>query len=70
MVSWMEVVTELKGACTLLEYTVSGDLTDAKTFDGEGSTQYEAEWILYKDVLEKNNVTKKVLWLDIRGNHG
>ena len=49
---------------------IVGDLTDAKTPDGEGSTQYEQEWISYKDVLYGAEVPSKVLWLDIRGNHG
>lgn len=47
-----------------------GDLTDAKTPDGEGSTQYEQEWIVYRDILYHTEIPEKVLWLDIRGNHG
>lgn len=51
-------------------FYIPGDLTDAKTPDGEGSTQYEQEWISYKNVLYGADVPSKVLWLDIRGNHG
>lgn len=51
-------------------YNYTGDLTDAKTSDGEGSTQFEEEWIIYRDILYRAEVPKKLLWLDIRGNHG
>lgn len=48
----------------------SGDLTDAKTFDGIGSQQFEGEWKNYKNILDECNVKDKTVWLDIRGNHG
>lgn len=47
-----------------------GDLTDAKTFDSLGSKQYEDEWKLYKNTLDKCKVSDKTVWLDVRGNHG
>lgn len=48
----------------------TGDLTDGKNSDNIGSTQYEDEWMTYKDVLTKANVHNSSFWLDIRGNHG
>uniref|UniRef100_A0A1B6D3N4 Uncharacterized protein n=2 Tax=Clastoptera arizonana TaxID=38151 RepID=A0A1B6D3N4_9HEMI len=47
----------------------SGDLTDAKTRDSLGSKQYEDEWKIYKNTLDKCKVVEKTLWLDVRGNH-
>ncbi|XP_043278139.1 transmembrane protein 62-like isoform X2 [Venturia canescens] len=47
----------------------SGDLTDAKTQDGMGSRQILAEWKNYKQILDDTKVTKKTIWLDVRGNH-
>lgn len=48
----------------------SGDLTDAKDIDHLGSRQYEQEWKIYGDILERANVRNKTLWMDLRGNHG
>ncbi|UJR16488.1 hypothetical protein I4U23_003391 [Adineta vaga] len=47
---------------------VSGDLTHNRdhTF---GSDQYEEEWIIYKNILTRTNVTQHTTWLDMRGNH-
>ena len=47
----------------------SGDLTDAKDSDGVGSFQIAEEWRTYRDLLVRNNVLKKTVYLDIRGNH-
>jgi len=47
----------------------SGDLTDSRSKSPLGSGQFEQEWIWYHDVLESTNVTKKTVWLDLRGNH-
>ena len=47
----------------------SGDLTDAKDSDGVGSFQIAEEWRSYRDLLVRNNVMKKTVYLDIRGNH-
>lgn len=47
----------------------SGDLTDAKTKDAIGSQQYESEWKHYRDILKEFDISKKTVWLDIRGNH-
>lgn len=35
-----------------------------------GSKQILEEWQYYKRVLDDTEVTKKTLWLDVRGNHG
>ncbi|XP_018367573.1 PREDICTED: transmembrane protein 62-like [Trachymyrmex cornetzi] len=47
----------------------SGDLTDAIVKDGFGSKQEHREWQHYKYIIDQTNVSKKVLWLDVRGNH-
>lgn len=47
----------------------TGDLTDAKNRDGQGSRQYEKEWTLYRAALDQCQVEKTTEWLDIRGNH-
>ncbi|KAI1299852.1 Transmembrane protein 62 [Halotydeus destructor] len=48
---------------------VSGDLTDSQTFGPMGSGQHELEWQMYSDAVRSTNVTRKTLWLDLRGNH-
>lgn len=35
-----------------------------------GSVQHEEEWRIYRNILDRTNVTKTTKWLDIRGNHG
>ncbi|XP_057655925.1 transmembrane protein 62-like isoform X1 [Diorhabda carinulata] len=69
-------ITEFKEFCDLTVGAIkpsvvlaSGDLTDAKTKDGIGSEQYEAEWRYYRDILKETRIKDKTLWLDIRGNH-
>ncbi|XP_012060573.1 PREDICTED: transmembrane protein 62-like [Atta cephalotes] len=47
----------------------SGDLTDAVAKDGFGSKQEHREWQHYRYIIDQTNVSKKVLWLDVRGNH-
>lgn len=47
----------------------TGDLTDAKNKDGQGSRQFEQEWNMYQSVLRECEVEKITDWLDIRGNH-
>ncbi|KAL6258336.1 hypothetical protein P5V15_010422 [Pogonomyrmex californicus] len=47
----------------------SGDLTDALAKNGLGSNEILQEWQHYKNVIDQTNVSKKTLWLDIRGNH-
>ncbi len=32
--------------------------------------QYEKEWKIYRDILNRTNVTKYTKWLDMKGNHG
>lgn len=51
---------------------ITGDLTDAKTSNKVGSTQYEEEWTTYKSLWRdycQINGSSDTLWLDIRGNH-
>ncbi|CAF3775166.1 unnamed protein product [Rotaria magnacalcarata] len=54
---------------------VTGDLVDSvsglkhshdRLF---GTAQYEREWNLYRDILNRTNVTAHTKWLDIKGNH-
>lgn len=47
-----------------------GDLTDAKAKDKMGSKQILEEWQYYKQVLDDVEISKRTLWLDVRGNHG
>lgn len=47
----------------------SGDLTDAWSTNYLGSQQFKREWEIYKSILEENQVGKKTIWMDIRGNH-
>lgn len=46
-----------------------GDLTHSRD-PGFASEQYEQEWIMYKNILSRTNVTQYTKWLDTRGNHG
>ncbi|XP_054263073.1 transmembrane protein 62-like [Macrosteles quadrilineatus] len=69
-------INELEEFCKLTISTIrptvvlaTGDLTDAKSVDTLGSRQYEDEWKLYKNALDRCEVTKKTVWLDVRGNH-
>ncbi|XP_043584753.1 transmembrane protein 62-like isoform X2 [Bombus pyrosoma] len=69
-------ITELKEFCNITVSSIkptvvlaSGDLTDAKAKDKMGSKQILEEWKYYKRVLDDTEVTKKTLWLDVRGNH-
>lgn len=48
---------------------VSGDLTHSRARKF-ASLQYEREWIIYKSILNRTNITHYTTWLDIRGNHG
>ena len=51
---------------------LTGDLTDAKTIDKLGSRQFEAEWKIYRETMQKCGAFDKnsdQIWLDIRGNH-
>ena len=59
-----EVIDIVKPSLVL----ATGDLTDARSRI-LGSHQNEQEWKMYQDVIRDSNVTKKVPWLDIRGNH-
>jgi len=49
---------------------LSGDITDAKEKDLEGSRQFEDEWKQYDRVLRETGVLEDTVWLDTRGNHG
>ncbi|XP_003484897.1 transmembrane protein 62 [Bombus impatiens] len=69
-------ITELKEFCNVTVSSIkptvvlaSGDLTDAKAKDKMGSKQILEEWKYYKRVLDDTGVTRKTLWLDVRGNH-
>lgn len=59
---WMLWLTNL--------FCLSGDLTDAKSAEGMGSSQLEAEWNHYRDVLQETGLYNSTIWLDVRGNHG
>ncbi|XP_064622069.1 transmembrane protein 62-like isoform X2 [Lineus longissimus] len=48
---------------------VTGDLTDAKHANTQGSEQFLEEWVTYWNILQESNALKKTLWLDVRGNH-
>lgn len=48
---------------------VTGDLTDAKSKNKFDSQQYEDEWQTYQSIIDETEVTKRYVWLDIRGNH-
>ncbi|XP_043259498.1 transmembrane protein 62-like [Colletes gigas] len=69
-------IVELKEFCNVTVDNIkpsvvlaSGDLTDAKAKDETGSKQILKEWEHYKRILDDTEVTKKTLWLDVRGNH-
>ncbi|XP_031848051.1 transmembrane protein 62 [Nomia melanderi] len=69
-------ITELKEFCNVTVDVIkpavvlaSGDLTDAKAKDKMGSGQILEEWQYYKQVLDDTEVSKRTLWLDVRGNH-
>ncbi|CAF3466928.1 unnamed protein product [Rotaria sp. Silwood1] len=47
---------------------VSGDLAHNRD-RFFASDQYEQEWIIYRDILNRTNVTQYTAWLDMRGNH-
>ncbi|CAF4268771.1 unnamed protein product [Rotaria socialis] len=47
---------------------ISGDLTHNRD-PGFSSNQYEQEWIMYRNILNRTNVTQHTAWLDMRGNH-
>lgn len=55
---------------------VSGDLVDSASVLGAkndwpfATAQYEDEWRVYRDILDRTSVTKHTAWLDMRGNHG
>ena len=34
------------------------------------SAQFEEEWKIYADILNRTNITRHTRWLDTRGNHG
>ncbi len=48
----------------------TGDLTHGKYSDDRTSKQFQIEWDWYHKVLTQCQVREKVVWLDIRGNHG
>ena len=51
---------------------MTGDLTDAKTKDKLGSTQFDVEWKMYQKTMQDCGAFDKnsdQIWLDIRGNH-
>ncbi|XP_063221359.1 transmembrane protein 62-like isoform X2 [Bacillus rossius redtenbacheri] len=69
-------IAELKEFCHLTLNAInpiivlaSGDLTDAKTADNIGSSQFVGEWQIYRKLLQDCGVQSKTVWLDIRGNH-
>jgi hypothetical protein len=55
---------------------VTGDLVNSMgAFKDEHdriftTAQYEQEWKIYRDILNRTNVTKYTTWLDLKGNHG
>ncbi|UJR30002.1 hypothetical protein I4U23_017548 [Adineta vaga] len=54
---------------------VSGDLVNSvaslksKHDPLFGTAQYEKEWIIYRNILDRTNVTQYTKWLDTKGNH-
>ncbi|CAF4143728.1 unnamed protein product [Rotaria sordida] len=62
------IKTLVKPQVTIL----TGDLVNSVSSSKDqlfGTTQYEQEWNIYRDILIRTNVTKHTKWLDIRGNH-
>ncbi|XP_076179438.1 transmembrane protein 62 isoform X1 [Ptiloglossa arizonensis] len=65
-------ITELKEFCNVTVGNIKPSVvlaSDARTKDEMGSKQILEEWQYYKRVLDDTEVTKKTLWLDVRGNH-
>lgn len=60
-----QVIPAVKPSVTI----VSGDITDARLKGLMEGKQQIKEWIMYNDIVNSTEVTKKTLWLDIRGNH-
>ena len=60
-----QVIPAVKPSVTI----VSGDLTDARLKGLMEGKQQIKEWMMYNDIVNSTDVTKKTLWLDIRGNH-
>lgn len=52
-----------------LAVLVTGDLTDAKEADHQGSRQFVEEWQMYRKILNASDIVSKTTYLDIRGNH-
>ncbi|TRY74657.1 hypothetical protein TCAL_00573 [Tigriopus californicus] len=52
-----------------LAVLVTGDLTDAKEADHQGSRQFVEEWQMYRHILNASDIISKTTYLDIRGNH-
>ncbi|XP_077530452.1 transmembrane protein 62-like [Haemaphysalis longicornis] len=48
---------------------MSGDITDALGSGFFDSGQIREEWQLYWKAINETGVTRKLVWLDIRGNH-
>ncbi|ESO01300.1 hypothetical protein HELRODRAFT_112716, partial [Helobdella robusta] len=48
---------------------LTGDITDAKLRNFEGSEQNLKEWQIYQSILNNSKILKKTVWLDTRGNH-
>ena len=55
----------------LNSFITIGDLTDEVAPDKLVATQFEQEWVIYKNFYQQClNVSGTKTWLDIRGNHG
>lgn len=64
------MLTYISGVYFYFIFFFQGDLTDGRTEDSFGSRQFEEEWKLYRSTLDKAEIRKKTVWLDVRGNHG
>ncbi|KAL0125186.1 hypothetical protein PUN28_004372 [Cardiocondyla obscurior] len=69
-------ISEFKEFCNVTVNSIqprvvlaSGDLTDAIAKNRFGSKQQHEEWKHYRHIIDQTNISKKILWLDIRGNH-